>query len=107
MYIELIDLFWLMLIAGVVLFWYRGLAVRERALVAVRRHCDEMNLQLLDQTVALRSLWIGRNTAGRLSLRRRYGFEFTSTGDERYQGQISFLGNKVETIHTDAHRLNS
>lgn len=106
MYIELIDLFWLMLFAAVVLFWYRGLAVREGALVAVRRHCDEMDLQLLDQTVALRSLWFGRNLQGRLSLRRRYSFEFTSTGDERYQGQVSFLGNTLESIQTDAHRMN-
>ena len=107
MYIELMDLFWLLLIAGVILFWYRGLAVRERALAAVRRHCDEMNLQLLDQNVALRSLWIGRNAEGRLALRRRYNFEFTSTGDERYQGSVSFLGHRFEAIRTDAHRLNS
>lgn len=107
MYIELIDLFWLMLIGAVMLFWYRGLAVRESALAAVRRHCDEMDIQLLDQTVALRSIWLGRNADGRLALRRRYNFEFTSTGDERYQGQISFLGKRIERVQTDAHRLGS
>ena len=105
MYLELLDLFWLMLIAGAVMFRYRGLAVRERALVAVRKHCDQMDLQLLDQTVALRSLWLQRDSSGRLRLRRRYNFEFTSTGAERYLGQVVFLGNQLESVETQAHRL--
>lgn len=105
MYLELIDLFWLMLIGAALLFWYRGLAVRERALVAVRKHCDQMDLQLLDQTVALRSLWLQRDSSGRLRMRRRYNFEFTSTGDERYLGQVVFLGNRLDSIETQAHRL--
>ncbi|HSG02514.1 MAG TPA: DUF3301 domain-containing protein [Marinobacterium sp.] len=105
MYLELIDLFWLLLIGSVLLFWYRGLAVRERALVSVRKHCDQMDLQLLDQTVALRSLWLQRDERGRIQLRRRYNFEFTSTGDERYQGQVVFLGSRLESIETQAHRM--
>lgn len=106
MYLELMDLFWLLLIGAVVLFWYSGLAVRERALRAVRRHCEEMDLQLLDQTVALKSIWFKRNSQGRLQLSRRFSFEFTSTGDERYQGQVKFVGNQIDGIETQAHRLN-
>lgn len=106
MYLELVDLFWLALIGSVVLFWYSGLAVREQALRAVRRHCDQMDLQLLDQTVALKAIWFKRNSQGRLQLSRRFNFEFTSTGDERYQGQLLFLGNQLDSIETQAHRMN-
>ncbi len=63
-----------------------------------------MNLQFLDQTVALQDWHIGRNTRGMVTLIRRYGFEFSSTGEERYQGWVELVGTRLRHIEVQAHR---
>ncbi len=105
MFIELTDLFLLTLVAGVIYVWYKGLAVRERALKAVESYCNKLDLQLLDQNVSLRALWLKRDDRGRLALWRRYQFEFTTTGDQRYRGQVVLLGNRLESITSEAHKF--
>ena len=58
-----------------------------------------MDLQLLDESVALRALWFKRSPDGQLRW-RSYNFDFTSTGDDRYQGRIILLG---KTNHPHPH----
>ena len=105
MFIELTDLFLLTLVAGVIYIWYKGLAVRERALKAVESYCNKLDLQLLDQNVSLRAFWLKRDDRGRLAPWRRYQFEFTTTGDQRYRGQVVLLGNRLEGITSEAHKF--
>nr|WP_217364097.1 DUF3301 domain-containing protein [Marinobacterium sp. xm-d-579] len=93
------------LVAGVIYVWYKGLAVRERALNAVESYCNKLDLQLLDQNVSLRALWLKRDDRGRLTPWRRYQFEFTTTGDQRYRGQVVLLGNRLESITSEAHKF--
>lgn len=78
---------------------------RELAISFARRRCTELELQLLDQTVSSAKTRIFRAAGGGLRLRRTYTFDFTATGDERYRGSISMLGNRLETIELQAHRL--
>lgn len=103
--LELSDLFLLLLIFAALLLTWSSLGARERALIAVRHHLKTQQLQLLDDNVALRALWLKRNARGQVSLWRRYHFEFSSLGDERYQGRIIMLGRQTETIQLQAHRL--
>ena len=42
---------------------------------------------------------------GHLGLRRRYQFEFTSTGEIRNTGQIELFGLKVKALELEAHIL--
>ena len=106
MWFDLTALIWMTLLAAVALLWWQNLKARESALKQVKRYCEREALQLLDQSVALRGLSITRNPQnGQLSLKRRYGFEFTSTGDERYQGNIELLGGRLLHIEVDAHRV--
>ncbi|QEW06209.1 DUF3301 domain-containing protein [Nitrincola iocasae] len=106
MWIDLTALIWMSLIALIALLWWQNLKVRELALKQVKRYCDREALQLLDQSVALRHLSMARNPHnGQLHLKRRYNFEFTSTGDERYQGHIELLGSRLLHIEVDAHRV--
>lgn len=44
-----------------------------------------------------------RDKGGSLKIRRRYVFEFASTGDARYQGIVSLLGNQLLELEMDAH----
>jgi hypothetical protein len=62
-------------------------------------------LQLLDESVGLRALWLKRDTDGRIRLWRRYTFEFSSTGEDRYSGKVITLGKKVTDLHLDPHHF--
>lgn len=104
---ELSDVALLLLFAGVAFWWWRGSAVKESALRAARAHCQSFEVQLLDESVVLRGFWFKRDAGGVLRVRRSYEFEFTSTGDERYHGCIVMLGQLLESIQLQPHRLNS
>lgn len=49
----------------------------------------------LDQNVQRVRKRIARNAEGRLSWRRDFDFEFSTTGEERQLGRVSLLGAKV------------
>lgn len=103
---ELSDIALLLLFASAAYWWWRGYAMKEVALRAARMHCRSFDVQLLDESVVLRGLWLKRDAGGNPRVRRSYTFEFTSTGDERYHGCIVMLGAAVETIQLEPHRLN-
>jgi len=106
MYIELSDLLWLTLICGAMLHWWKAQQIKELALHAVRKHCKELELQLLDQSIALRGFWLKRASDGRIRIWRSYVFSFSSTGDDRYEGRISLLGREITGLQLQPHRMN-
>lgn len=103
--LSLTDLSFITLLCALLVMWWRAQHTREMALAATHRALQAQQLRLLDDNVALRSLWFKRDRAGKLCLWRRYNFEFTVSGHERYQGFIVTLGNRVETIHLPPHRI--
>lgn len=92
------ETFFLLLAGAAVWFWLDSLKAREIAVAAARSACGEEGAQLLDDTVAARSLRPARDDAGRLRLRRVYGFEFSDTGDNRRQGSVAMLGHEIEWL---------
>ncbi|MBK8973127.1 MAG: DUF3301 domain-containing protein [Hahellaceae bacterium] len=106
MYVTLSDLLVLFFLGSCLAFWWLGLQIRDKATVAVRKRCEHLDLQWLDQTIVLKRLRIRRGADGLPCLWRLYTFEFSSTGDERYQGYVSLLGKRIETIELPAHRLH-
>ncbi len=81
--------------------WTDSLRARERAIKASAKACKQLEVQLLDQTVALSRLGLGRNPGGRLRIRRQYTFEFSTNGGDRHTGHITVLGDVLETIHLE------
>lgn len=104
--IELTDLFWLLGLAVIARYWWLAHAVKELALQATRKHCADLGVQLLDETVVLRGWWLRRDERGRVHGWRSFLFEFTATGDDRYPGSIEMLGKRVIAIQLAPHRLN-
>jgi len=94
-----------LLILGTFLVWWlwRVLGQRDRALAIVRRHCKQHDLQLLDDSVALSGVRLGRTRGGWFGLIRRYAFEFTVTGEQRLRGQISMFGAHLGRIELEPH----
>jgi hypothetical protein len=87
------------LLGGLVGLWFDGTAAREAGIAAVRKICRADGLQLLDETIALRSLKLQRNEDGRLRLYRIYEFEYSDTGDNRRCGSVHVLGHKPTVIN--------
>jgi len=105
MYLELFDLFLLTLVIGAVAFWWSSLKHRDLALRTARTSCKNMGLQLLDESVGLKKLRFKRDTDGMIKLLRSYTFEFASTGDERYIGEIDMLGRRITRQFHQPHRV--
>lgn len=82
-------------------FWLDSLDVRERAIRAAQRACVEIDVQFLDQTVALESLKPARNRQGHLVWRRVYGFEYSIQGVERRRGRAILRGKVLEQMQLD------
>jgi hypothetical protein len=101
--LSLTLLFWATITAGFISFWWQSDKIKSLALGYVYQYCKDQNLQLLDQTMVLKGLWPYRDDKGTLRLRRRYSFEFASTGQERYQGVISLAGMRLLSLDLDAH----
>lgn len=80
-------------------FWIDSMHAREVAVDAGRRACAAEQVQLLDWSVALVRIRVGRNGDGRLRFRRTYEFEYSDTGDNRLKGSVTLLGEQVVTVH--------
>ena len=85
----------LIVLATVVWLWQLNLRYRELAIRLVKNVCTEMNLQLLDQTVALVRFSLSRDTDGRIAGVRRYSFEVSSNGADRFSGSIILHGVRL------------
>lgn len=79
--------------------------IKTLALQYLDQHFRQQDLQLLDQTIVLKGVWPRRSDSGSLQLRRRYRFEFTSTGEERYKGMIELSGRRLQRIELEPHLM--
>lgn len=90
-------------IAALVSFWWYSDRIKQEAMRHLVRHCQQQDLQLLDQSMVIRGLWLQRDADGHLQIRRRYVFEFTSTGEMRYKGQVTLLGRRMIGMEMEPH----
>ena len=95
----------ILILLAAALFAVNGMRVREVAIASAKQHCTQQGLQLLDQSVSTSKIRLSRNAAGRLTLLRRYTFDFTSTGEERYKGSIAMHGLIVAGVILEPHRM--
>jgi len=91
----------LLLAAAAFLFWNDSLRARERMLETCARLCRELKVQFLDETVALAQIRLNRGTSGWPEFTRVYSFEFSGTGQDRWQGRATLSGKKVLSVQLD------
>lgn len=101
----MLDFFLIVVLVLCGIYWSHAMRAREIALLAAKMHCQKMNLFLLDEYVALNGQWIKRDNLGRVKAWRSYQFEFSSTGNERYNGKVIMLSDKVISIQLDPYRI--
>lgn len=99
------SLFWIFLLGFAAWYWWKAKAIKDSVLTAARGYCQKMDVMLLDDAVYLRGLWFKRDRNGQLRVWRRFLFDFTATGEERYLGRIIMLGRSIEQIELEPHRF--
>ena len=95
------DLFILILVIAAVGIWVRHDRFRRRALSLARRATEKADVQLLDQSVSLRRVGVKRDDRGWPQLTRRFGFEFSRSGFDRFRGHVDFAGDRVAAVELD------
>jgi hypothetical protein len=94
---QLSDLIALLAFAAVAGLWFKSTRARERAVDEARRQCAHHGLQLLDETVGLRSVRV-RRVDGRRQLEVGYGFEVSAHGDDRQEGRLWMRGDRLARV---------
>ena len=99
------ELVMIALLVGILFYWSSSQKIREIAFKAAKVYCQKMDIQMLDDYVALNALWLKRDEYGKMRVWRSYLFEFTATGEDRYNGKIIMLGTLIESIQLEPHRI--
>ncbi len=84
--------------ALLVLWWQTSIEARDRANAAAHAACERADVQLLDGTVAFKSVRFARDEGGRLALRRTYVFDYSEDGATRKHGFVMLRGREVELV---------
>lgn len=92
---DIYDLFLTLIPIALATFWWMSFRANEMILKKVKQHCHSLELQLLDQTVSLHKIKLKKLSSGLFALQRIYHFEFTITGDERYQAKAILTGRRM------------
>lgn len=89
------------IVLGAGLAWSSALQSKHAATEMCRRLCDEAGLQMLDHSVSINKLGLGKDPRGRIRLQRVYTFEFSVQGVSRYQGQLALTGRRLTAVYLD------
>ena len=76
-------------------YWLDSIRAKEIATLHARQSCKKVLLEFLDDTVLMKKVRLRRNSNGQVAIYREYEFEFTSTGERRYKGQVRLLGQHL------------
>ncbi len=90
----------ILIVAALALWWHWSLQARDLARHRARLFCKQQGWQLLDQTVALASVWPKRD-GDNLRLRRVYRFDFSPDGGARRHGELVMLGRRLLQISAE------
>lgn len=95
---ELSSLVVLLVLLSIVGAWLKLSRARELATQEARLQCRQHGLQLLDESVGLRSLR-PRQVHGRWLLERCYTFEVSIDGDDREPGRLWLIGQTLTGLN--------
>ncbi len=88
----------LILLGLITWLWFDTQRSQEAAKMICKQMCNQFNLQLLDDTIALVQIRLQRNSRGWLQLKRIYEFEFSDSGNSRQRGMIIMRGSALEIL---------
>ena len=87
-------------------YWSHSQKLKQIALRASVKRCNDAGVQLLDHSVVLQRIAFRKNPSNRWKMVREYRFEFTSTGESRYIGRIILQGKYIVSSELEPYSLN-
>lgn len=75
--------------------WAASRDAHAAATRIAQQTCARNGVQLLDQTVALRSLRPRRDDSGRMRWQRTYQYAYSTQGHDRAMGEFALLGDEL------------
>ncbi|HLR16862.1 MAG TPA: DUF3301 domain-containing protein [Alcanivoracaceae bacterium] len=98
----MLNVIFLFLLVFIFTYGWKHQRLKQHVLKQVRLYCHEMDVTLLDDTIALhkRSFF---SFAGK----RHWRFEFTVTGAERYEGEVLTHQFHIQRITLPPHRFTA
>jgi len=100
-----VDFTIILAIVIALIYWLKAAKAKEIARWVGKETCKELGVSFLDDTVALSKIWFAKNDNGERKLYRRYRFEFTFDGSQRYKGEIVICDRKLEAIELEPYRI--
>lgn len=97
------ELLILLVLVGAIFYWIDTIRTKEIATQHGKKRCEKLAVTFLDQTVEIKKVRLKRNPRGTLSFKREYGFEFSSDGVRRFDGEIVMLGKILESLSMSAY----
>ena len=88
-------LFILFLLMSIIGLWYDIISKRELAIYEGKRLANNLNLQLLDDTVHCNKMSIVRTLSNWPSIKRVYYFNLSSTTNDRLNCRLTLVGNRL------------
>lgn len=89
----------LVLVGGLIGLWQWSVRGREQVLAVSREVCRDLQMQRLDDSVALQGLRLVREP--HWAVERRYEFEFSADGADRYRGQVFLSGLVLQRVRLE------
>jgi Protein of unknown function (DUF3301) len=77
------------------LLWSSNRAAAELAIRYGQRSCQRAEVLWLDQTAHMVSIKLRRKPSGWLGWERKFHFEYSPNGDDRYSGHVVLLGSEL------------
>jgi hypothetical protein len=95
----LLELGALLATGSLIWLWLDSLNAREISMEASQAACRADGVQLLDDSLAIRSAWLARDDNGHMRIQRTYGFEYSRDGTNRLQGSVTLIGKQVVALY--------
>ncbi|MBF0264683.1 MAG: DUF3301 domain-containing protein [Gammaproteobacteria bacterium] len=86
-------------------YWWNSSLSYEKAYLFAKSICSKHQVTLLDDTLQLKKIRLCRHANGYVQFCRRYQFEFSSDGENRYNASITLNGKQVESVEMETYRI--
>lgn len=100
------ELLFLILLIASLFYWFNSIRAKEIATKNASVACKKVLLEFLDETVLIKKVRLRRNSRGQLDIYREYQFEFSSTGEHRYKGQVRLLGMYLIDVEMEPYKFS-
>ncbi|MBD1575090.1 DUF3301 domain-containing protein [Vibrio sp. S11_S32] len=96
------DLLMILLVMFIALLFWQQRRQSELAHQAILRHCEQLDLQVLSTSLLRYKIKL---PDGRWRFHSQYQFEFSSRGDDCYQGTMIMIGFKGTHFRLPPYRM--